>query len=132
LTGSGFLGTLLAVYLSGWIIPEGAAGIPLLLAASAVSVWLTGIAETSLGNKDDPRIVLDEIIGYFWTIACLPSRGWGVSLAAFVLFRVFDTFKIPSRSVQNLSGGWGVMMDDILSGIAANLILHAALKFLFI
>lgn len=114
----------------GWFIaPRGLAGLPILLAASGLAVWLSGIAESALGNKDDHRIVVDEIVGYFWAIAYLPSRGWAVSLAAFTLFRVFDVYKIPSRGVQNLPGGWGVMMDDILSGITANLILHAALKF---
>ncbi|OGR88426.1 MAG: hypothetical protein A3A86_08260 [Elusimicrobia bacterium RIFCSPLOWO2_01_FULL_60_11] len=126
-TGSGFLGTLLALALGWSIQPRGMWGLPLLLAATALAVWLSGTAESSLGNKDDHRIVVDEIVGYFWTIAYLPAGGWAVYLAAFALFRAFDTYKIPSRGIQNLPGGWGVMMDDVLSGITANLILHAAL-----
>ena len=128
-TGSGFLGTVLAFFLGNWVPLEGARGLILLLVLSGIAIYLSGIAEASLGNKDDHRIVVDEIIGYFWSIAFLPLLTLRTRLAAFVLFRIFDVFKIPSRRVQNLKGGWGIMMDDILSGMAVCLLLHAAFKF---
>ncbi len=134
-TGSGFLGTALAVFLAFGISLEGQLGLLLLIALSGLSVVLSGIAERAFAVKDDHRIVVDEIIGYFWSVAFVPyqdfprGKKWIFIFCAFALFRAFDVYKIPSRRVQELSGGWGVMMDDILSGVTVNLILHVALKF---
>ncbi len=100
----------------------------LLVVLTGASVYVSGIAEKALGNKDDHRIVIDEIMGYFWAIALLPALTLPVRIIAFILFRFFDVFKIPSRRVQNLQGGWGVMMDDVFSGIAVNVLLQAAFK----
>ena len=134
-TGSGFLGTVIAVFL-GFLAPlEGVFGLLLLLTCSGLAIYLSGIAEVALGTKDDHRIVIDEIIGYFWSVAFVPYESFPrvkklvFIIAAFALFRCFDVFKIPSRRVQNLPGGWGVMMDDILSGMTVNVLLHVALRF---
>ncbi len=134
-TGAGFLGTLEAATLvalglrfEGWI---GAAS---LLILTAISVYFSGRAEKSLGEKDDSRIVLDEIVGYFWSVAFLPldhlqiKLRFAVIVFAFILFRIFDVYKIPSRNIQNLKGGWGVMMDDVLSGLLVCALLNLGVR----
>ncbi len=122
------MGTVLAFFLGYVVVFSSAPGCLLLLALSGFSIYVAGIAEKALGNKDDHRIVVDEIIGYFFSIAFLPFLSLPVRLAAFVLFRLFDVYKIPSKKVQNLQGGLGVMMDDILSGITANILLQIFLR----
>jgi phosphatidylglycerophosphatase A len=95
----------------------------------AVSVWSSHWAERYLGHHDDPRIIIDEVIGVWLAAAGLP-RAWGWLTAALVLFRVFDVFKGPwGNAAARLPGGWGVTADDVLAGIIANVLLRLALAF---
>jgi phosphatidylglycerophosphatase A len=94
------------------------------LAAFLISVAISDAAEEYLGVKDDPRIVIDEFIGYWTAMLFLPRTLSAVALA-FVLFRLFDTWKpIGIRQVGNLPGGWGVVLDDVAAGLAANVFLR--------
>jgi phosphatidylglycerophosphatase A len=80
-------------------------------------------------GHDSPRFTVDEIAGMFITmlwIECTPLN----LLAAFILFRFFDILKpFGIRLMEKVHGGWGVMLDDMLSGIYANLLLHVILFF---
>jgi phosphatidylglycerophosphatase A len=91
------------------------------VAISAVSIYVSGQAESLYGKKDDQRIVIDEIAGL--QVAMLPVAITGLNLcAAFVLFRIFDIWKpFPVDRLQNLSGGWGIVADDIGAGIYAGI-----------
>ncbi len=93
------------------------------VAISGVSVYVAGRAETLYRKKDDQRIVIDEIAGF--QVAMLPVAITGLHLCiAFVLFRIFDIWKpFPVNRLQNLSGGWGVVADDLGAGFYAALIL---------
>lgn len=94
-----------------------------LLLLSVLGVWICGIAEKSLGH-DAPAIVFDEVIGYFVAVFLLP-KSIMIGLLAFALFRFFDILKpYPINKLQNLKGGMGVMADDILAGIYANILLQ--------
>ena len=92
-----------------------------------------GEAEVLFGEKDSHRIVIDEVTGFFWTVALLPlpHGGWPllrVLLAAFLLFRLFDVWKpYPIRGLQVLPGGYGVVLDDVVAGLYANIVLRALL-----
>ncbi len=78
-------------------------------------------------GKDPQKIVVDEAVGMWISIYLLPFR-WYFILPAFLLFRFFDIFKpLGIEKSQRLPGGYGVMGDDILAGIATNLILQAIL-----
>ncbi|MFH1283726.1 MAG: phosphatidylglycerophosphatase A [bacterium] len=82
-------------------------------------------SEWYFGVDDDPRIVIDEVLGYFLSVALLP-HSWKYFLAAFFLFRFFDIFKPKFiRESQNVPYGIGVVFDDILAAIITNLILQA-------
>ncbi len=91
----------------------------------AVSVFVCGVAADAFGEKDPQKIVMDEAAGFF--TAMLFSSGETREIAAgFVLFRVFDIAKIPpSRRLENLPGGWGIVMDDIYAGFLAALCVAA-------
>jgi phosphatidylglycerophosphatase A len=91
-------------------------------AAIAAACWICGSAERTLGSHDDSRIVLDEVVGYWVAAAWLP-RTWTALLLAFVLFRFFDSVKLPPyRWLEKLPGGVGIVMDDVGAAIAANLL----------
>lgn len=104
----------------------------LLLAAFLLGCWLCDRTSRDLGVHDHGGIVWDEFVGYWLTMLMLPvSLGW--ALAGFLLFRFFDIIKPwPIRWVdQQVSGGFGIMLDDVLAGIYAGLILHLIHYFFF-
>jgi len=70
--------------------------------------------------------VIDEVAGMILSVLTLP-RSIGVLVAAFVLFRLFDIWKpFPARESQSLAGGLGVMIDDLIAGLYALLVLLAS------
>lgn len=91
----------------------------------AVGVYGCHLASVQLGVPDHSSLVWDEVVGFLVTMAFLPPR-WTLILAGFVLFRLLDIVKPwPASWVdKNMKGGWGVMLDDVLAGIYANLILQ--------
>ena len=69
--------------------------------------------------------MLDEIVGVWITMLYFPIDFWHL-VAAFFLFRFFDIFKpLGIRRLEQLPGGWGVMLDDVAAGIAANVVMWA-------
>lgn len=84
------------------------------------SVWLSGEAEKVYGH-DARVIVIDEWLGMFVTVLFIPYSLSNYALAFFA-FRAFDVFKIwPARQMEQLPGGWGITMDDLIAGVQANL-----------
>ena len=92
---------------------------------SALAIFISGRAEMIYQEKDDQRIVIDEIAGF--QVTMLPVAITGLNLCvAFVLFRIFDIWKpFPIRNLQQLSGGWGVVIDDVVAGVYAGILLLA-------
>ena len=89
-----------------------------------VGVWVSTEAEALFQEKDSHKIVIDEVIGFWITMYLLPPT-LGYALGGFFLFRLFDVIKpVGIRRTQALSGGWGVMIDDMLAGALANVILQ--------
>lgn len=76
------------------------------------------------GKKDDPKIVIDEIMGFFITMLWVPRTALFI-VAGFILFRFFDILKpFPIRRLEKVRGGFGVVLDDVMAGIFANVILR--------
>lgn len=85
-------------------------------------------AEELYGVKDASQIVIDEWAGFFIAVFGLGVENF---LLAFVLFRIFDILKPPPiKNLQQFHGGIGIMLDDILAGLMANILLRLALNFL--
>jgi phosphatidylglycerophosphatase A len=100
------------------------------LGACVLGVWTATEAEYILQEKDSHKIVIDEVAGMWIAAAYLP-RHWFNPVAAFVLFRIFDVWKpFPARQSQVLPGGWGVMIDDVIVAVYANLLLQITRLFL--
>ena len=124
-TGAGFLGTL-------W-------GIPLVLIAPqdpvlyliymllfwVLAVWVCKkVKFKGYTGHDNPKIVIDEMAGYITAMAFLP-RHWTYLLAAFVLFRTFDTLK-PAlvKTFDKMENAFGVVFDDVTAGLLANIVVQ--------
>ncbi len=90
-----------------------------------LAVRIAGDAEKLLGQKDPGAIVIDEITGMAVTLLGFPFS-FPVAIAGFLLFRVLDISKPPPvRTVERrFSGGFGIVVDDVVAGVMANLILR--------
>ena len=110
-----------------WLIPfSRSALLGTVVAVTVLGIWAGARVERALGVKDPGVIVIDEVAGMMLSVLCLP-RTVPILLAAFVLFRVFDTWKpFPAYQSQSLSGGFGVMADDLIAGLYTLLLLMAA------
>lgn len=98
-----------------------------------VGIWICQRAADDLQVHDHPAIVWDEFAGMFITFIAVPLT-WQNLLIGFVLFRIFDILKPwPIRwADKQVSGGLGIMLDDIIAGIFSLIVLHAGLFFSFI
>jgi phosphatidylglycerophosphatase A len=89
------------------------------------SVWISTQAEQIFKKKDPPEVVIDEVAGYLVTMAGFPAE-WKYILAGFIVFRFMDIVKpYPANLInRNMGGGWGIVLDDIVAGIYANILLQ--------
>jgi len=90
-----------------------------------LSVWISENAEIFFGKKDDQRIVIDEIMGFLITMLWVPQTAILMGVG-FFLFRFFDIVKpFPIRRLEKkLKGGYGVVADDVMAGVYANIVLQ--------
>ena len=110
-----------------WLIPFSQFGYCSALAAVVVvGLWASHRVETVLGRKDPGVIVIDEVAGMMVAVLLLP-RTLGVLVCAFLLFRLFDIWKpFPAREAQALRGGFGVVVDDLIAGVYALVLIMGA------
>jgi phosphatidylglycerophosphatase A len=94
--------------------------IVLAVLGSVVGIWICGKAASDMGVHDDSSIVWDEVIGMMITMCAVPVS-WQNIVVGFILFRLFDIAKPWPISYldKNLHGGLGIMLDDVVAGLAA-------------
>ncbi|MDG2308903.1 MAG: phosphatidylglycerophosphatase A [Candidatus Binatia bacterium] len=124
----GTFGSLLGIPLYLAILQVTDAVVPtLVLVAVAIGIacWIAGQAEQVLPEHDSGEIVIDEIVGMLVALLWIPPTFPNLILA-FALFRVFDIVKIwPAGEIdRRMPGGAGVVLDDVVSGIYANLLMR--------
>jgi phosphatidylglycerophosphatase A len=119
----GSLVTLVAL----WLIPfTRPALVVTLVSVTVVGIWAGSRVERALGVKDPGVIVIDEVAGMLLSVLLVP-RTVPVLVCAFLLFRLFDIWKpFPARESQTLSGGFGVMVDDLVAGVYALVLVMGA------
>ncbi len=123
---SGTFGTAFAVF--PYLLLRGNT---VLYIAATVLLFFAGVfasteAERLLGEKDPHKVVIDELVGFLVTMMFVPF-GLPYIIAGFLLFRLFDIWKpYPIRGLQDLPGGWGIMIDDVVAGLYANIVLQVA------
>lgn len=122
----GTWGSLAAVLLAPWLFLPW--GLPLrlciLLALFLVGAWSAGHYESKTGRKDPGQVVIDELLGQWTSLLFVSLCTWWILALAFILFRLLDVIKPwPIKASEKwLPGGSGVMVDDVLAGIMAGVL----------
>jgi phosphatidylglycerophosphatase A len=89
-----------------------------------VCVFTASVASSSTGIDDPSFVVIDEVAGQLLTFLFLPVNAFNLILGT-LAFRFFDIWKpFPIRKLESLGKGVGVMADDLLAGVYANLVLQ--------
>ena len=119
---SGTFGTLAAaplVALSGIFSPL--SSVLVLMIMTLVAIWASQVVHKLLKKVDPSEVVIDEVAGFLLTMLWIPLS-WGTLLAGFLLFRLFDIWKPwPANAAERLHGGLGIVLDDLVAGLYANL-----------
>lgn len=121
----GTFGTLVAMPIVAFVMQFGwQVHLCFAIAACVIGVWICGESARRLGVHDHPGIVWDEIAGFAVTMLAVPAT-WYWLLAGFVVFRFFDILKPwPIREADHrLHGGVGIMLDDVMAGVFAAIVL---------
>jgi phosphatidylglycerophosphatase A len=123
----GTVGTLGALPL--YLLVRGHGTLAVLATAAIVTaagVWASNVVVRDSGEKDPQRVVIDEVAGVLVALAAAPPTWSGVALAV-GLFRFFDITKpFPARRAERLPEGWGIVLDDLVAGVWAALVLLVA------
>ena len=84
----------------------------------AAGVHCATAAELYFGRKDPGPVVVDEVVGQMIALMASPRPGVKGLASAYLLFRAFDVIKpFPARRLEQLPGGWGIMLDDVAAGL---------------
>lgn len=117
----GTMGTIAAIPL-WWLLAQLplASYLMVVLVSAIIGIYICGAAAKTLGVHDHGGIVWDEFVGFWIAMAALPVT-WTSLILGFVLFRFFDIVKPWPISWldKKVSGGFGIMIDDVIAGIAA-------------
>lgn len=110
----------------------GILGTVLLSAIGAyVAVAICGEAEFRMGRRDPGEVILDEFVAIplcflGWPALINPLPAWAIFLIGFALFRLFDIWKpFGIKKLQDLPGGWGVVVDDLAAALVTCAVMHA-------
>lgn len=132
---SGTVGAFLALIIHAalhWTFPHG-----WLIDVAALAVllplgwYVSNFAEGYFGKKDDGRVVIDEVAGYWVTMAFVPLS-WVSILVGFIVCRILDIIKPPpANKSQKLPKGLGIMADDVIAGIYGNILLQIIFRWFF-
>jgi phosphatidylglycerophosphatase A len=127
----GTFGTLAAVpfyYFMSFLSIENY--IAIIVLSSVIGIWICHITSRDMGVHDHKAIVWDEFVGYWITMLMVPfSIQWAI--VGFLLFRFFDILKPYPISWldKKVHGGFGIMIDDIVAGVFAGLVLQTLIYF---
>lgn len=104
---------------------------PFLLEFAIIALMIIGIRaadayQAQTGKKDASEVVVDEVVGQWIPLLVIPMAPAWIA-AAFLLFRFFDITKLgPIGMAEKWPGGFGVMADDVIAGVATAVVLIAA------
>lgn len=121
--------SLVVAVLIWFFIPVSWVAIPVWLAIYVIGVYAATQAEKEFGH-DSGKIVIDEGLGMGVALIFIPKVVW-FYLAGFFLSRILDIYKpVGIRKLEKLPAGWGVMTDDLLAGVYANVALQLLVRIL--
>jgi phosphatidylglycerophosphatase A len=124
----GTWGSLLGLILTWFLVPVNLWSVIIWAVVFSIGAGVSRRAEAQFGPDGRP-IVIDEVMGMGVALLLVPKE-LIYYVGAFVLFRIFDIFKpFPCRRAEKLPFGWGVMADDLVAGVYANVVIQVALSF---
>jgi phosphatidylglycerophosphatase A len=128
----GTIGTLVAIPFSLGLNRLAISNLPvailILVASICCAIWLATKGAGILKQKDPQVIVIDEIAGFLVANLLAPPR-LAVLIWSFLLFRFFDIVKVfPTKRIEQLPGGAGIVLDDVMAGVYALLCLRLLLQ----
>jgi phosphatidylglycerophosphatase A len=120
-TVGSFLAILIYLFIPGFSEPY--ILVIFILIFLIIGIYTSDFAEKVYGF-DPPEVVIDEIVGMWITMLFVPKT-FVLSAIGFLLFRVFDIIKpFPAKQSQQIKGGLGIMIDDLIAGFYSLIILH--------
>lgn len=123
----GTFGSLVGLALWWLVPPEPWSQLVAILGLFVLGSWSAGVCERHFKSTDPQPVVVDEVMGVLITLWLNPVS-WRGAFAGFLLFRIFDVLKpYPANRLETLRGGVGVMADDAMAAVYANLALRALL-----
>ncbi len=121
---SGTFGSIVGVVLWAVLPSSAAAQATAIAVLLVVGSWSGSVAERHFGRTDPSEVVIDEVVGILITFFLNPV-GWKGAAVGFLLFRAFDVVKpFPADRLERLHGGVGVMADDAMAAVYANVALR--------
>ena len=92
-----------------------------------LAIWASDRSCRLMGREDPSEVVIDEVAGYLLALFLVPSS-WPAITLGFLLFRVFDIWKpFPIKRLEVIKGGPGIVLDDLMAGLYANMVLRVVL-----
>lgn len=111
-----------------WLVPAStSAQLLTIVIVFVLGSWSGSVAERHFKTTDPSHVVLDEVLGMLITLFMNPV-GWIGAVLGFLLFRVADIIKpYPANKLEALHGGVGIMADDAMAAVYANIALRLLL-----
>lgn len=121
----GSLAALIIYFIPGFEHPE--IIIPAIVVFFAFGVFLSAKFEKIYG-EDPAECTVDEVVGTWIALLFLPKT-FGIAITSFLLWRILDITKpFPANKSEDLPGGWGIMMDDVISGFYTLILMHILIQ----
>lgn len=131
--GPGTAGSVAAILIAWPLWKMGVNGfgfVVLSLAALWPAIHAAGVVAIETGREDPQIVVVDEVLGQWLTLGGAARLNWRSLLFALALFRLFDILKPPPiRLIERVPGGAGIVLDDIMAGLYAALVLFIMGRF---
>ncbi len=125
----GTIGSLVALLLFIFIPLQDYIWLAISILMFFIGMWVSGTVEKDNG-KDPGIVVIDEFVGQWIALLFLPRILW-IFIASFIVFRILDIIKpFPAADLEELDGGIGIMLDDIIAAIYTNMALQLTLIFI--
>ncbi len=125
----GTIGSLVALLLFIFIPFQDYIWLAISIIMFLLGVWVSGTVEKDKG-KDPGIVVIDEFVGQWIALLFLPRILW-IFIVSFFVFRILDIIKpFPAADLEELDGGIGIMLDDIIVAIYTNMALQLTLIFI--